>query len=77
MNNIIQQVYEHAVANDWKWRFDNGLRRPSYEDVETFLTRIIDQVRKSTTSISVESGGILVKRTEDYIDVYVHAGGLK
>lgn len=77
LDSIIHQVYEHAIASNWQWRFDKVLRRPSYEDVEEFVKRLIAEVQKSQQSISIESGGLLVKRTDDYIDIYVHVGGIK
>jgi hypothetical protein len=77
LEETYQLVYEHVVANDWEWRFDGNKQRPSYEDVTILLDRMVEQVRKSPTPISIESGGILVKRTDEYVDVYVFAGGIK
>lgn len=77
LQDICHHVYEQAVAHDWQWRFDGVLRRPSYEDVEMLLIRIIDEVRKSPTSVSIETGGILVKRSDAHIDIYTHSGSLK
>jgi hypothetical protein len=71
------RVYESILETQRQWRFDGVLKRPTYEDVATLLDRMIEQVRKSPGSISIESGGILVKRTDNMIDVYVHAGGFK
>jgi hypothetical protein len=77
LDEIYQKVYNAALENNWQWRFNDGKRRPSYEDVTMLVDSMIQQVKKSPTSISIESGGILVKRTDDYTDVYVFAGGLK
>lgn len=74
---VYQRVYSAALENDWKWRFNGVRRRPTYEDVVLLVDRMVEQVRKSPNSISIESGGILVKRTDDYTDVYVFAGGVK
>lgn len=70
-------VYEHSIANEWRWKIDGERRLPTYDDVKLLVEDIIKQVAKSPTSISVEIGGILVKRTDDYVDVYLFAGGIK
>lgn len=77
MDEIYRCVYEHVLQHDWKWRISGTRVVPTYEDVCKLVDRMTDQVRKSQGSISIESGGLLIKRTDDYIDVYVHAGGIK
>jgi hypothetical protein len=77
LEDIYQLVYEHILANGWKWRIDGLKQRPSYDDARMMVDNMVAQVRKSPGSISIESGGLLVKRTDDYIDVYVFAGGIK
>lgn len=77
LDDIYQRVYSTSLENDWKWRIDGIRLRPTYEDVVILVDRMIEQVKKSPTSISIECGGILVKRTDDYTDVYVFAGGIK
>lgn len=77
LEDIYHRAYEHILANNWKWRIDGLKQRPSYDDVRLLIDGMMEQVEKSSGSISIESGGILVKRTDDYIDVYVFAGGVK
>lgn len=77
MDEIYQTVYQQFLKSGRKWSFDGQKAVPLYEDVKLLIDEMIKQVRNSSGSISVESGGILVKRTDDYIDVYVHAGGVK
>lgn len=75
---IYQNVYDQLSKLERTWkRFGDSARIPSYEEVKSVVDSMIELVRDSPESISVESGGILVKRTDDYIDVYVHAGGFK
>ena len=76
-DDIVFAVYEHALAHGWRWRINGDLMPPTLDDVRKLLENNSSQVRKSPTSISVEVGGVLIKRTDDYIDVYVHAGGFK
>lgn len=74
ITDIAQRVYESILESGRKWRIDDIKQRPSYDDVELLVARMIDQVRRSPTPISVASGGILVQRVDNYIDVYVHCG---
>jgi hypothetical protein len=74
---VYRRVYDAALENEWHWKLDGVKRLPAYEDIVILLDRMVEQVRKSPSSISIESGGILVKRTDDYVDVYVFAGGVQ
>ncbi len=77
IDDICFNVYEQIIEMSRLWRFEDKLKIPTYEDVEILLDRMIEQVRKAPTPISIESGGLLVKRTDDMIDVYVHAGEIR
>jgi hypothetical protein len=77
LEDIYQLVYEHVLANGWQWRIDGDKQRPTFEDVVKLVDNMMDTVRKTSGSISIESGGILIKRTDGYIDVYLFAGGIK
>lgn len=75
--DVYQRVYEQLLESDRVWQFDGFKALPTLEDVQLLVDNMIKNVRETPGSISVESGGILVKRTDDYIDVYVHIGGFK
>lgn len=78
LDNIYRHAHEQLVAMGRTWRkFGEEPKLPEYENVKSVIDSMIALVRESPDSISVESGGILVKRTDDYIDVYIHAGGVK
>ena len=77
LTDLTLDVYERILESDRQWRIDGIKQRPSYEDVEILLERMIEQVRKSPTPISIESGGILVKNTDGIIDIYCYAGEAK
>jgi hypothetical protein len=77
LNFIYFNAYEQILEMNRLWRFDGQVKLPTYEDVCGLLDKMIDQVRKSPTPISIESGGLLVKQTDDMIDVYVHAGAVR
>lgn len=76
LEDLAFYVYELLIAEEHKWRIDGELVIPTYEDVKLLLKRIIDQVRKSTTPISVETGGLLVKVSDGHIDVYINVGAV-
>jgi hypothetical protein len=79
IDNICERVHQQLVVMDRKWRpFGMGEPAvPKLDTVKSVINDMIALIKESTDSISVESGGILVKRTDNYIDVYVHAGGIK
>lgn len=58
-----------------RWKIDGRLAEPTVDDVERLVRLMSDDVRKLDYD-SIESGGILVKKDGDKIDVYVHVGEL-
>lgn len=77
MDDLILAIYERLLESGREWRIDGMLQRPSREDVEILVARMVDQVRKTSGSISISSGGILVQRVDDHIDVYYYVGEAK
>lgn len=78
LDNIYKYVHAQLIESGRTWRrFGESESPPNYENVKSVIDGMIAMVREASGSISIESGGILVKRTDDYIDVYVHAGGIK
>ena len=78
LDNIYKYVHTQLVESGRIWRkFGESPGLPAYDNVKSVIDSMIAIVKGTPGSISVESGGILVKRTDDYIDVYVHAGGIK
>jgi hypothetical protein len=78
LNDIYHNVHEALVRLDRKWkRTDSEPQLPTCEEVKTMIDNMIQTIEESSNSILVESGGILIKRTDDYIDTYVHCGGFK
>lgn len=72
-----QDVYEVLLQHEIKWRID-GLRQiPTLEDVEGLLDSMVADVKRSPHPISIESGSLLVKRSDNHIDVYVRIGGVE
>lgn len=56
-----------------KWKIDGRLAFPNFDDVDRLIEAMVNDMR-TTDYDSIESGGILVKRDGDKIDVYVHLG---
>ncbi len=78
LDTIYKYVHTQLVESGRIWhKFGEEPGLPTYDNVKSVIDSMIAMVRETSGSISVESGGILVKRTDDYIDVYVHAGGIK
>lgn len=69
----INFVHEVLVRSGRQWKFDGKLREPTYEDVEEFVQGMFKDISEGDYD-SIESGGILLKRDGDKIDLYVHLG---
>lgn len=58
-----------------KWKIDGDLVYPNFDDVQRLIEAMANDIRTAGYD-SIESGGILVKKDGDKIDVYVHIGEL-
>lgn len=77
LTQIYHDIHEQLLKSGTVWgRFGKKPQPPSLEDVKSLVDGMIDGVRESKESISIESGGVLVKRTDDYIDIYLHVGAV-
>lgn len=56
-----------------QWRIDGQLTYPTFDDVGRLLAAMVKDIREQGYD-SIESGGILVKRDGNKVDVYVHVG---
>lgn len=58
-----------------RWKIDGRLAEPTIDDVERLVRNMFKDIC-GTDYDSIESGGILLKKDGDKIDVYVHLGEL-
>lgn len=78
LDKTCQQVHKQLLASGAIWRrFGDKPSAPTLENVKDVVTSMLAMVCDSKDSLSVETGSILVKRTSNYIDIYVHCGGFK
>jgi len=68
-------IHEVLVRSGHRWKINGVKTEPSIEDVEELIHHMRSDMF-STTYDSIESGGMLMKRDGDKIDVYVHLGEL-
>lgn len=74
--SVTNDVYKIMSQNtNRQWKIDGRLAHPTQDDVNRLIAAMVDDVRKMGYD-SIESGGILVKRDGDHVDVYVHVGEL-
>ncbi len=71
VSNDVYKVMSQDTNRQWK--IDGRLAHPTQDDVNRLIAAMADDIRKMGYD-SIESGGILVKRDGDWIDIYVHAG---
>lgn len=72
----LEHLYEYFLLRDIQWSIHGEHRIPTKEEMLILLEDCVNTVRGAPESISVEIGGLLVKRTDTKLDVYVHAGEL-
>lgn len=68
-------VNEVLVRTGHRWKINGVKMQPSIEDVEELIRSMRKDISESDYD-SIESGGILLKKDGDKIDVYVHIGEL-
>lgn len=74
--SVSNDVYKIMSQNtNRQWKIDGRLAQPTQDDVNRLIAAMVDDIRKMGYD-SIESGGILVKRDGNLIDVYVHVGEL-
>lgn len=72
--SISNDVYKiMSESTNRQWKIDGRLAQPTQDDVNRLIAAMVDDIRTMGYD-SIESGGILVKRDGDLVDVYVHVG---
>ncbi len=75
MNTATAAQYVHSILSDkgHKWKINGKRVDPTFDDVDNMLKLMYEDISKGDYD-SIESGGILLKRDGDKIDLYVHLG---
>lgn len=75
----IQDLYEYFLLRNYQWKFDNGKRIPSPEDIEKLLAnckQAIVEKSKPGEALSISTGRLEVKNRDGRFEVWVWAGDL-
>lgn len=75
--NELNYLSEFFLLRNIKWKFNGEQRIPSRDELEMLLADCIELVQESDESVSIEIGSLLIKRTDNHIDVYVHVGAVE
>ncbi len=70
---IVQRVWENLMNVERLWQGSIDKFEPSAEDVAKVLDRMIRALYDEKVD-QIEVGGMLVKRTDNHVDVYTHIG---
>lgn len=73
----LDHIYEFFLLRGMEWMVRGSRKIPTRDEIEFVINDCIYVVRGEPESVSVEIGSLLVKRTDDKIDIYVHAGELE
>lgn len=76
MSKIAEQIETIFIIADIRWRINGELVTPTVEDIDAMLNELTD-VKHGTDYVSVESGKLLIKRSEGRTDLYVHISELE
>lgn len=71
ISNDVHKIMSQNTNRQWK--IDGRLAQPTQDDVNRLIAAMVDDIRTMGYD-SIESGGILVKRDGNLVDVYVHVG---
>ena len=71
ISNDVHKIMSQNTNRQWK--IDGRLAQPTQDDVTRLIAAMVDDIRTMGYD-SIESGGILVKRDGNLVDVYVHVG---
>lgn len=73
-NENFNHLVEFFLLRNIKLKFNGELRAPTRDEIKLIIEDCVDLINEADESISIEIGHLLIKRTDDHIDVYVHAG---
>lgn len=71
ISNDVHKIMSQNTNRQWK--IDGRLAQPTQDDVNRLIAAMVDDIHTMGYD-SIESGGILVKRDGNLVDVYVHVG---
>ena len=72
-----EEISTMFTENGWTWKFKDGDKVPSGDDVEKFLEGLNMTLDERGGSM-IESGRLLIKSNEEgNTDVYLHVGEIK
>lgn len=72
-----EEISTMFTENGWTWKFEDGDKVPSGDDVEKFLEGLNMTLDERGGSM-IESGRLLIKSDEEgNSDVYLHVGEIK
>jgi hypothetical protein len=70
-------LVEVFLLRNIKLRFNGELRAPTRDELKLIISDCVELIKEADESISIEIGHLLVKRTDNHIDVYAHMGEIE
>ena len=68
-------LYEFYTQNT-RWKVDGKFVEPTEDDIGKVLDRLAEAVYDGEENTQAQTGGILVKKQDGHVDVYLHLGEL-
>lgn len=66
------QIASIFQANGYSWKFSNGTRVPTEEEIAKTIWSAIDALRETENNTQIEVGRLIVKKSGNKYDVYMH-----
>lgn len=68
----IESIANFFQASEFKWKFKDGYRVPTLDDIDDYVTQAIDKLVDEPDLAQIEFGRLIVQKNGTSYDVYVH-----
>lgn len=68
----IQHIHRVFEGQGYRWKFADGSRVPTEAELNTVVLNAIDALKEEEDNTQLEVGRLIVKKSGQFYDVYVH-----
>lgn len=72
MSLTVNEIADLFKRGNYKWKFTDGHRVPTRDEIQTTILNAIDALKDEGNNTQVEMGRLIVKKSGQFYDVYVH-----
>jgi len=71
---LSEELANHFLIKDYKWKFDYGHANPDADDIQRALNKVVEILKEHDDNTQLEVGHLMFKKRAGVIDVFVHTG---